>query len=118
MTHILITGGCGFIGHYLVDAVLKTTNWNITVFDALTYASRGLSRLLDIRAFDKKRLRLFPIDLGYPISAEVKKELGSVDYIVHLAAEVHVDHSIKEPERFIHSNVLGTFQMLQLAREC
>lgn len=118
MTHILITGGCGFIGHYLVDAVLKTTDWDVSIFDALTYASRGLSRLRYIRAFDEQRVRVFPLDLGDPIASDVKKELGPVDYIVHLAAEVHVDHSIKDPERFVHSNILGTFHMLQLAREC
>lgn len=118
MTHILITGGCGFIGHYLVDAVLKNTDWNVSIFDSLTYASRGLSRLHDIRAFDGQRTRVFPIDLGHPIPSDVKKELGPVDYIVHLAAEVHVDHSIKDPGKFIHSNILGTFQMLQFAREC
>ena len=61
---------------------------------------------------------MFPLDLGDPIASDVKKELGPVDYIVHLAAEVHVDHSIKDPERFVHSNILGTFHMLQLAREC
>jgi dTDP-glucose 4,6-dehydratase len=118
MTHILITGGCGFIGHYLVDAVLKTTDWSVSIFDALTYASRGLDRLKDIKALESQRVRVFPLDISQPISMNVKKELGTIDYIVHLAAEVHVDKSIEDPERFVRSNVLGTFQMLQFAREC
>lgn len=115
--HIVITGGCGFIGHHLVDAILQTTNWNISILDALSYASRGLDRLNDIRAFDGGRVQVFPANLAHPIHSDIKYELRDVNYIVHMGAEVHVDKSIADPEKFISSNVMGTFQMLQLARE-
>jgi len=115
--HIVITGGCGFIGHHLIETILDHTNWCISVFDALSYASRGVERLQDIGALDSGRVRVFPVNLSRPIHDDVKKELGRVDYIVHMAAEVHVDKSIADPEKFIHSNIMGTFQMLQLARE-
>ena len=44
MKHVIITGGCGFIGHHLIDLLLQTTDWRISILDALTYASRGLER--------------------------------------------------------------------------
>jgi dTDP-glucose 4,6-dehydratase len=117
MKHVIITGGCGFIGHHLIDLILRTTDWRVSVFDALTYASRGLERLNEISAFETGRVRVFPVNLARPIHNDIRKELGDTDYIVHMAAEVHVDKSIADPEKFIHSNVMGTFQMLQLARE-
>ena len=116
----MITGGCGFIGHHLVDTILKTTDWRISIFDALTYASRGMDRLMDIGAFNAvnyDRVRVYPLDLSQPIHNDVKKELGEVDYIVHMAAEVHVDKSIADPRKFVNSNIFGTYEMLQLARE-
>ena len=71
----------------------------------------------EIDAFESGRVQVFPVNLSRAIHNDVQKELGEVDYIVHMAAEVHVDKSIADPEKFIHSNVMGTFQMLQLARE-
>ena len=45
MVNILITGGCGFIGHHFVEHIINNTNWNIIVIDKLTYASMGFKRL-------------------------------------------------------------------------
>ena len=118
MKHIVITGGCGFIGHHLVDRILNTTDWKISILDALSYASRGIDRLRDIRAFKDGRVQVFPVNLAQSLHADIKKDLGQIDYIAHLAAEVHVDRSIADPEKFIQSNIMGTFQMLQFAREC
>ena len=115
--HVVVTGGCGFIGHHFVNLLLKTTDYNISILDSLSYASRGIERLTDIEAFVSGRVRVFPVNLAQPLHNDVKQELGKVDYIVHLAAEVHVDKSIADPEKFIQSNIMGTFQMLQLARE-
>jgi dTDP-glucose 4,6-dehydratase len=117
MKHIVITGGCGFIGHHVIDLIQQTTDWRVSVLDALTYASRGLERLAEIDALNSGRVRIFPVNISQPIHNDIKKELGDVDYIVHMAAEVHVDQSISDPEKFIYSNIMGTFRMLQLARE-
>ena len=55
---ILITGGCGFIGHHVVEHFLKATESEIEVLDRLSYASRGFDRLRDIEAFDDKRVKV------------------------------------------------------------
>lgn len=115
--HVVITGGCGFIGSHLVERILKSNGWSISVLDGLSYASRGLDRLHSIKAFDYGRVQVFPVDLSRPLPRDVKRELGKIDAIVHMAAEVHVDKSIADPERFVQSNIMGTFQMLELARE-
>lgn len=113
---ILVTGGCGFLGHHLVEHLIKTTNWEVIVLDRLTYAANGFDRLRDINVFDDKRIKLFTHDTTKAISVGIVQEMGEIDYIVHLAAETHVDNSITDPEPFIMSNVVGTYHMLEYAR--
>jgi len=115
-TKILITGGCGFVGHHVVEGILKNTDWDIIVLDKLTYASNGLDRLRDIKAFDKNRVRMFSVDLQLSISEGVKQEIGEVDYILNLASESHVDNSIKNPVDFILNNVKLILNMLEWVR--
>jgi len=114
---ILITGGCGFIGHHVVEHFLKNTKWEIVIFDKLTYAASGFDRVRDIKAFDDKRVSFFTTDLTRPIPPGVIQETKNVDYILHLAAETHVDNSIDDPEPFVMSNVVGTMHMLNYAKE-
>ncbi len=114
---ILITGGCGFVGHHFVEHFLKETDFDIVILDKLTYASNGLDRLRDINAFDDKRVLTIAGDFSKPLPEGVKQEIGEVDYILHLGGETHVDNSIVDPEPFITSNVLGTMHILNFARE-
>jgi len=114
-TKILITGGAGFIGHHFVEHVLKATDWDVVVLEKLTYASEGFDRLRDIEAFDSRRVRTYPVDLRSRVGEGLERELH-VDYLVHMAAETHVDNSIAAPRIFVESNVMGTFEMLELAR--
>jgi len=116
MIKCLISGGCGFIAHHLVNHLLIHTDWEIIIFDKLTYASEGYDRLRDINCFDDKRIKVFNVELENEISEGVKQEVGAVDYIIHMAAETHVDRSIDDPWPFIKSNVLGTARMLDYAR--
>ncbi len=115
--NILITGGCGFIGHHFVEHIHKSTDWNIIIIDKLSYASNGFERLRDTKTLDSKRVKVFPIDLINPLSDGIKKEIGNVDIIVHMAAETHVDNSIKDPKLFIKNNIDSTYNMLEYARE-
>ena len=113
---VLITGGCGFIGHHFVEHIFSTTNWNIIVLDKLTYASHGLERLRNTDTLDSKRVKVFTYDLSHPLSIGLKKELGDVNYIVHMAAETHVDNSISTPVPFIKNNIMSSVHMLEYAR--
>ncbi len=114
----LITGAAGFIGSHLTEHLLKNTDWELVLVDKLAYASNGLARLNDIQAFSqaKNRVHMFPIDVAQPIPVMLEREIGSIDYILHLAAETHVDNSITDPRPFVMSNVVGTMEMLQFAR--
>jgi len=114
---ILVTGGCGFIGHHFVEHLLRETDWEIVVLDKLTYASTGLRRLRDIEAFDGGRVKVFAADLAEPLAPCLKDEMGEFDYIVHMAAETHVDRSIEDARSFVKANVLGTLGILEYARE-
>ena len=58
---IIVTGGCGFIGHHVVQHFYKTTDWDIIVFDKLTYASCGLRRLRDLDLLNTNRIKVFTI---------------------------------------------------------
>lgn len=116
-TRVLITGMAGFVGAHFCEAFLKETDWDIVGLDKLNYASNGFDRLRDIQAFDDKRVLCLSADFSKPLSEGVRQEIGDVKYIFHLGAESHVDNSIKDPEPFVMSNVLGTMHMLEFARD-
>jgi dTDP-glucose 4,6-dehydratase len=113
---ILITGGCGFAGHHLVEHLLKNTNWNIVIVDKLTYASNGFNRLRDIKAFNDARVKVFATALDKLNEPGLEQEIGQVNYIIHMAAETHVDNSILNPKLFVEANVMGTFHILEFAK--
>jgi len=113
---ILITGGCGFIGHHFVEHVFKNTDWDIVIIDRLSYASNGFERLRDTETLDNNRIKVFTCDLILPLSEGLIKEIGEVNYIVHMAAETHVDNSIKTPELFLDNNIKSTYNLLEYAR--
>ena len=114
---ILLTGGCGFIGHHFAEYVHKNTDWDIIIIDKLSYASMGLNRLRNNELLYSPRVKVFTIDLCNELSDGIKKELGSsINYIVHMAAETHVDNSIKEPMKIITNNINSTVNLLEWAR--
>lgn len=114
---VLITGGCGFIGHHIVQHIYLQTDWEIVIVDKLSYASKGLERIRDLHMLDDPRVKLFTIDLVNSLSDGIVTELGNVDYILHLAAETHVDNSIEDPVQCIHNNVMSTVHILEYARK-
>lgn len=113
---ILITGGAGFVGHHFVEHFLRTTDAEIIVFDKLNYAALGFDRLRDIEAYDDRRVTVLCADFSHPLTVGVRQEIGEVEYVFHLGAESHVDHSISNPEPFVLSNVVGTYHILEFAR--
>lgn len=112
---IIITGGCGFVGHHFVEHFIKNTDMDIIVLDKLSYAANGYDRLRNINCFDDSRVRVFPVDLSSPLSVGVMQELPECDYIVNLASESHVDNSIVNPSPFINNNVNLMINILEFA---
>lgn len=113
---LLITGGCGFIGHHFVEHLLRNTDYEIVVIDKLTYASMGLNRLRSFAALTNPRVKFFSYDFTLPFDKGLQEEIGDINIIVHMGAESHVDNSIKDPRKFFKSNIDGTVEMLEYAR--
>ena len=109
---ILITGGCGFLGHHIVEHLLRNTTADLVVLDKLSYASNGFDRLREIGAYGNPHVHVVGCDLSRPMPAGVSHEVGAVDYVIHAAAETHVDNSIVDPLPFLQSNVIGTHHLL------
>ena len=119
MKKVLITGGAGFIAHHLIYYLIINTNWSIISLDRLDY-SGNLNRLDNILSKlsnqDKSRVKLVYHDLKSEINPWIKKEIGEIDIILHLAAGSHVDRSIDYPMEFVLDNVVGTANILEYAR--
>jgi dTDP-glucose 4,6-dehydratase len=113
---IMVTGGCGFIGHHFIEHLLKNTNWNIIIIDKLTYASKGFNRLKNAGIFNNEKINIYTYDLCIPFSEGLIKEFGDVNYIIHMAADTHVDNSIKNPVSVVNNNVTSTLNLLEYAR--
>jgi dTDP-glucose 4,6-dehydratase len=114
MQNILVTGGAGFIGSNFVRYMLGAhPDYKVVVYDKLTYAG-NLNNLLDVH--DDPRYRFVRGDIADKQTlAEAIRE-HTIDTIVNFAAESHVDRSILEPDAFIHTDVVGTYVLLEAAR--
>ena len=111
---ILITGGAGFIGSAVVRHILENTEHEIINIDALTYAG-NLETLPG--AEDSARYQFSHTDIcDFPAIQAIFQSFRP-DAVMHLAAESHVDRSIDGPGQFIQTNVVGTYNMLEAARE-
>jgi dTDP-glucose 4,6-dehydratase len=111
--HILVTGGCGFIGSNFVRYMLSRYSHTITNLDNLTYAGN----LENLKGVEKDpRYRFIKGDIAE--AADIEKAFaGEVDIVVNFAAESHVDRSILDPDAFIRTNISGTYLLLEIARK-
>lgn len=111
---ILVTGGCGFIGSNFIRYVLKHYDEQVINLDCLTYAGR-LENLIDI-VNDSRYVFVKGSICNKQTVREVIKKYKP-DQIVNFAAESHVDRSIKDSSAFLHTNVLGTVNLLDAVKE-
>lgn len=109
---LLVTGGCGFIGSNFIHFLLKSTNFEIINFDDITYAGNkeNLKNIEENERYSFIKGNLVNLD-------KFSEDIKNIDYVVHFAAESHVDRSIKDPAPFITTNVLGTQILLEMCKK-
>ena len=115
MKNYLVTGGAGFIGsNFILYMLKKYKDINIINLDKLTYAG-NLENLMEIEKDSRYKFVQYDICDKEVIEDLFSKE--AIDYVVNFAAESHVDRSIREPEVFVKTNVLGTVNLLNAAKK-
>jgi dTDP-glucose 4,6-dehydratase len=114
MRRILVTGGAGFIGANFVQFLLSHTPAQVLVLDAMTYAASPAA----LEGAPAGRLEVVEGDVADPVVVDelVSALTGPDDAVVHLAAESHNDNSLRDPAPFVHTNVVGTFTVLEAVR--
>lgn len=117
MKNLLITGGCGFIGTNFIKYLLLEAGFegNIINVDKLTYAGNR-ENLIEIEKLFPGQYKLVCADICNMTAMAEVFEVFNIDSVCHFAAESHVDRSILGPYDFIKTNILGTFNLLELCR--
>lgn len=116
--NVLLTGGAGFIGSHLAEHLLKEGDWQITVVDDLNdFYSPSLKRANLALFQDDPRVRFYETDIRNDDSLNAIFDENEFDVIVHLAARAGVRPSLKEPRLYQETNVVGTVNLLELARK-
>lgn len=118
MKNILITGGCGFIGANFIRYLLSESDFKGCIINAdkLTYAGNP-ENLSGIEETFPGRYHFIRADITDSEAMKAIFENYEIDTVCHFAAESHVDRSIIEPDGFIKTNIMGTFNLLELARQ-
>jgi dTDP-glucose 4,6-dehydratase len=113
MYTILITGGAGFIGSAVVREIIRNTDWRVINVDKLNYAG-NLDSLAEAR--NHPRHVFEQVDICNTSEVERVFHQHRPDAVMHLAAESHVDRSIHGPAKFIETNIVGTYKLLEVVR--
>ncbi|MDX2499664.1 MAG: dTDP-glucose 4,6-dehydratase [Deltaproteobacteria bacterium] len=118
MKNLMVTGGCGFIGSVFIRHLLLESDFNgrIINVDKLTYAGNP-ENLADIAGQFPERYRFIKADICDGDAINQAFDTYSIDAVCNFAAESHVDRSIVAPDAFIRTNIDGTFNLLEAARQ-
>jgi dTDP-glucose 4,6-dehydratase len=111
---LLVTGGAGFIGSAVIRHIINNTNDEVVNLDKLTYAG-NLESLADVSC--SERYSFEQVDICNRTEIDRVLSQHQPDAIMHLAAESHVDRSIDGPAEFIETNIVGTYTLLEAARQ-
>ena len=114
---ILVTGSAGFIGFHVCKELLKSNKYKVYGIDNLnSYYDTKLKkdRLKKLRGFDKK-IKFYKIDIYNFRKLKENFKKNKYDYIIHLAAQAGVRHSMQKPKSYIDSNIVGFFNVLELS---
>lgn len=112
---VLLTGAAGFVGHHILNYLVKRTNWDVV--GLVRCGKIGTCERLRDLDLPEGRVQIVWHDLRSPINEYVAREIGEVDHVIHAAAETHVDRSIDDPMCFAMANVIGTVNLLNYCRE-
>ena len=110
---VLVTGGAGFIGSALCRFLIKETDARVICLDLLTYAG-DLRSLKEVE--NDPRFSFVKADIGDVKAVDALLAQWQPDFVMHLAAESHVDRSISGAAPFIETNIVGTFRLLESVR--
>ncbi len=115
--HLLVTGGCGFIGANFIRYLFEESDFSGRVInlDALTYAGNPLS-LADLAPDHAARYTLVKANIRDRVALDDTLDRYAIDAVCHFAAESHVDRSIVRPDDFIQTNIVGAYNLLEAAR--
>jgi dTDP-glucose 4,6-dehydratase len=119
MKTVLVTGGCGFIGTHLLELLLKETDYRILVADKLSYAAdaRNISKFTQQNDYNEDRIKFYYVDIANAAALGSIFNDNKIDDVINVAAESHVDNSISGPEPFVYSNIVGSFNLLELSKK-
>ena len=113
---LLVTGGCGFIGSHFINHIYKKTDYNIINIDAMYYCASETNIQQEIRD-DNKRYKLIKGNLcSYDLIKHIINDY-KIDYVIHFAAQSHVQNSFEDSLQYTKDNILGTHTLLEVCRK-
>lgn len=118
MTKVLLTGIGGFVGVHLAAHIFANTDWDIVAIDSFRHKGKPdrVRDLLEAHPEYKPRLDVIMYDLKAPISDQMDKRIGEIDYVLSVASESHVDRSIADPRTFIENNTSLILTLMEWLR--
>lgn len=119
MTRCLVSGIGGFVGCHVMAHILHNTDWEIIGIDSFRHKGKTdrVAQEIEARPHWRSRVTILTHDLLAPISEQLDRRIGKIDYVLNIASESHVDRSIDDPRPFIENNVALMLTMLEWLRQ-